>query len=198
MAQCLKRLKSLHGFSFIHSLLRPSLKNISQLEKILKARSPEGLGYLKQNQWLVYFMELIQAATDKAFADILACFHFSREERECLQQSRWLGPVFKKLSKPQLSPSQIYVLLRPYARVAVQYFYFKASVSPVRQRFYDYLRDYSMTQLDITGDDLKKMGLAEGEEIGDVLEKVLYQKIDGKVPMVQDQLKSARNFFKKE
>ena len=50
-------------------------------------------------------------------------------------------------------------------------------------------------QLAINGDDLKELGLKSGPEIGNVLEHLLCQKIDGKISGKEEELELARQFL---
>lgn len=60
----------------------------------------------------------------------------------------------------------------------------------------EYLTKTSKIKLEITGDDLKKMGVKEGKQIGEILDKVLEKKIKNPGMKKEDEIKEVENLLK--
>ena len=141
--------------------------------------------------WLIYFVALIAKLNDRATDNILRKFHFSRMEQKSIQQSLEVGDLIKLLAVRQLSASQIYKILMPLTEEMNMYLRVRTSNVRVGRRIDRYLSNDINVRLQISGEDLKKLGVPSGQEIGKILNCVLCSKIDRQVRSKRDELKKA-------
>ena len=60
----------------------------------------------------------------------------------------------------------------------------------------EYLEKTSKIKLEITGQDLIKMGVKEGKQIGEILEKILEMKIQNPNMKKEDEIKEVESLYK--
>ena len=58
----------------------------------------------------------------------------------------------------------------------------------VRNKIDRFLKEYQYVKTSLTGNDLKKAGVAPGKKFKDVLDQVLYEKLDGKLKSRREEL----------
>ena len=144
--------------------------------------------------WFIYFITLIAKLNDRAIGNILKKFHFSRTEQKSIQQSREAGDLIKRLAARHLSASQIYQILTPLTEEMIIYLRARILSTLVGRRIDRYLSHDIHIRLKINGEDLKKIGITSGQEMGKILKCVLCSKVDRQVRSKRDELKKALQF----
>jgi tRNA nucleotidyltransferase (CCA-adding enzyme) len=76
-------------------------------------------------------------------------------------------------------PSQVYRLLEPYPRSVLLVAYVAAASQPVRDQIRHYVHEWVAVRPVTTGRDLKAMGLRPGPLYGEILDELLYARLDG-------------------
>jgi tRNA nucleotidyltransferase (CCA-adding enzyme) len=156
-------------------------------EKFNKARRLK-----KPNQLpSLYFCLVIYSFSEKKIEQFLTRLNIPAKLSRVMRDTLHIKTSLPLLDKPALKPSEIYHLLREYEPVAIQANAI-ASESPTIHRhlqlFLTKLR-YVRTALD--GEELKRLGISAGPEMGKVLHVLHQAKLDGEVRTRADEKKLA-------
>jgi tRNA nucleotidyltransferase (CCA-adding enzyme) len=89
--------------------------------------------------------------------------------------------VAASLSAETLAPSAIYRLLEAYSEAALRIFAIAADAAVIRARVELYLTRLRKVQPELTGADLKRMGLAPGPVYRDILMRLRDARLDGRL-----------------
>jgi tRNA nucleotidyltransferase (CCA-adding enzyme) len=180
-------IKRLGHLGVLHRI-NPSLKGDGWIaEKSDKARR------LKKPTQLpsLYFCLLIYSFSEGGIEQFLARLNIPAKLSRAMRDTLRLKTSLPLLDKPSLKPSEAYYLLREYEPVAIQANAI-ASESPIVHRhlqlFLTKLR-YVRTALD--GEELKRLGISAGPEMGKVLQILHKAKLDGEVRTRADEKKLA-------
>jgi tRNA nucleotidyltransferase (CCA-adding enzyme) len=180
-------IKRLGHLGVLHRI-NPSLKGDGWIaEKSDKARR------LKKPTQLpsLYFCLLIYSFSEGGIEQFLARLNIPAKLSRAMRDTLRLKTSLPLLDKPSLKPSEAYYLLREYEPVAIQANAI-ASESPIVHRhlqlFLTKLR-YVRTALD--GEELKRLGISAGPEMGKVLQILHEAKLDGEVRTRADEKKLA-------
>ncbi len=183
----LTRLKALGALRIVDAALKTDFRLLKQIPQRL-SRAPEDIAC---NRWLIFLMAITETMSGAKLRSFLRKFPFRKEESESILQAARSEHVLRKLSAPKLSRSQAYGILKPLHQDAVVYLRLRASQKKVVQRVDQYLRHDAATRIGIDGEDLKRLGVSPGKEMGAILRKVLFMKIDGRVKNREQQLAAA-------
>ncbi len=96
------------------------------------------------------------------------------------------------LAEERLSPSQLYHLLHGYSLLAIQAVSLASDSAIVRQHMELYLSKLRYVRTSLNGEDLKKMGIAEGPKMKEILERLLEARLDGKITSRQCEEETVR------
>lgn len=189
--RCLKRLHRMGGLQFLDSKLEVRFQNLRFIHVRIQRARKKQLYRQHAGWWLVYFMGLIAKADGRVRGNILAKFQFTKSEQKGIRQSQEAGDVIKKLSVRCHSPSRIYQILKPLTEDVVLYMLVRTSSALVGRRIDRFLTKDIHVKLQITGEDLKEIGINPGREMGKVLDDVLCLKIDQRIHTKKEELKAA-------
>ncbi len=113
--------------------------------------------------------------------EFTARLRFTKTLARTLRDTAVIKAGLEPLADAGLAPSRIYKLLHGYAPTAINAS-LAASDSPIAQRNIKlYLDKLRYVKLALTGDDLKKMGIAAGPRIKEILDLLLEARLDGRV-----------------
>lgn len=186
----LKRLKSLGAMSLIDPAWKMDFGILAQIQRRVRRLPRNQSG----SRWLLYLMASAQAVPSRKLDGILRKFHLNNDTVESVAQASRAASLLRKLGVFDLSRSGVYRILKPLRREVVAYLRLRASQKRIAQRIDRYLRYDASARLDINGEDLKRMGVKPGKEIGTILEKILDMKIDGLARGRKAQMNVARTF----
>lgn len=68
----------------------------------------------------------------------------------------------------------------------------------IKEKILEHLMKLRFVKMALKGNDLKKLGVEEGVKMGDIMEFVLYQKIDGILKNKNDEIEAVKQYLKKE
>jgi len=108
-----------------------------------------------------------------------------------------LRDQLSSLEKPGISRSQIYDMLSAYSLSAVRINMLAATSLAVSRNLELYLDELQYVKVSLTGDDLKRLGVPDGPQIGEVLRALLRAKLEGKVAAVEEEETLVNNLVKK-
>ena len=150
----------------------------------------------KSKRWLIRLSVLLRDLTEEEIEDFCSKYSFTREERETiLASSKKADEIVERLTVPEMKPSSIYYLLRSYPPEALILAMAIAKNDIVEKRIVLYLSHLQKIELEITGDDLKKMGYKPSPEFSRILEETKKAKLDGLVKTVEEEVEFIRKNF---
>lgn len=200
----IKRMARFGGLKFLHPAInidRDLVKLCSSIDAACALYGRLSDRKAAPDKWLMYLMALSEGLTYSQVSAICNKFAFRRPDRiELLSYKTRARAVTKLLSsKRDIVPSRIYKLLEPLSYEVILLVMARAALvgsnaktTLVSARIESFLTKYDGTSLRISGDDLKAMGLKMGPAFKVILNKVLYDKMDGKLKSKRDELKYAR------
>jgi tRNA nucleotidyltransferase (CCA-adding enzyme) len=180
----IKRLGELGVLARINSSLKGDGWIAEKFDRVRRLKKPTQLPSL-------YFCLLVYSFNERDIEQFLARLNIPAKLFRAMRDTLRLKTMLPLLDKPSLKPSDIYYLLREYESIAIQANAIAAE-SPVTRRslqlFLTKLR-YVRTALD--GEELKKLGISPGPEMGRVLQILHKAKLDGEIRTRADEKKLA-------
>lgn len=168
--------------------INPSLKSdgwiAEKFDEARRVKKPAQLPFL-------YFCLLVYSLSENEIEQLIARLNIPAKLSRAVRDTLSLKTSLHFLDKPSLKPSEVYYLLGEYEPLAIQANVI-ATDSPLTRRslqlFLTKLR-YVRTALD--GEELKKLGISAGPEMGKVLQVLHKAKLDGEVRTKGDEKKLA-------
>jgi tRNA nucleotidyltransferase (CCA-adding enzyme) len=139
----------------------------------------------------LYFCLLIYSFNEKDIEQFLARLNIPAKLSRAMHDTLRLKTKLPLLDKPSRKPSKIYYLLREYEPLAIQANAI-ATESPVAHRYLQlFLTKLRYVRTALNGEELKRLGISAGPEMGKVLEILHKAKLDGEVRTKSDEKKLA-------
>jgi tRNA nucleotidyltransferase (CCA-adding enzyme) len=180
----IKRLGELGVLHRINSPLKSDGWMAEKFDMARRLKKPAQLSSL-------YFCLLVYSFNEKETEQFLARLNMPVKLSRAMRDTIRLKPNLSLLDKPSLKPSEIYYLLQEYEPLAIQANAIAAESStahPPLQLFLTKLR-YVRTSLD--GEELKRLGISAGPEMGKVLQILHKARLDGEVRTKTDEKRLA-------
>lgn len=134
------------------------------------------------------FLALLTYRLTKPQLDrFLERLRFSQEVVKYLHEVRELHALAPRLRRPNLKPSRIYRLLRGYSPRAVVAFSIALDAPVARENVLLYLERLRWVRPHIRGDFFKKQGIPPGPIYRQILDKLLYARLDGLISTTSDE-----------
>jgi tRNA nucleotidyltransferase (CCA-adding enzyme) len=139
-----------------------------------------------------YLIEFVHFALLTFRMDLRALEVFERRlrvQRTTAENIRLLHALkagFDQLAKRQM-PSQVYQMLEPYPMSILLVAYVAADDALVRDLIRRYVHEWADVEPTVTGRDLKAMGLRPGPRYGEILDELLYARLDGRIGNDQEE-----------
>lgn len=166
----------------------PQGKNLLAFKKNL-LNFPTG----KSNFQAVKLLVMLEKSTKSEIDSFSKTAGLKNEEIKLLLNLKKNGEkTLKKLAINYLPNSDIYWLLNSIPTEGIVYLYCK-SVQKQRQRISIYLDRLKHIKTKITGQDLKLLGIKEGPIYEKILNKILDEKLNGKLKTKREELKFMKN-----
>jgi len=165
-----------------------SLKGDGQIaEKFDKARRLEKPTQLPS----LYFCLLIYSFNETDIEQFLVRLNIPAKLSRAMRDTLRLKTRLPLLDKPSLKPSEVYYLLREYESVAIQANTLAAESPTGRRSLQLFLTKLRHVRTVLDGEELKKLGVSPGPEMGRVLQILHKAKLDGEVRTKADEKKLA-------
>ncbi len=200
---CLKRMESFNLLYLIHPILKLDKKKETTLEEIEKVLEWYKLLYLSPTPraWLVYLLGLLSGSTPQDINSLSKRLNFSKKIKEdILSIVTSLKGTRDNLYKFQKSPSpmsNLYFILSPLPIEEILFIMASCKLETVKKLISFYLTKLKDIKIDITGNDLKQMGIPPGPIYTYILKEILRAKIDNIAPHRELQLELARKLVEK-
>jgi tRNA nucleotidyltransferase (CCA-adding enzyme) len=180
----IKRLGELGVLARIH----PSLKGDGWIaERFGKARRLKKPAQLPS----LYFCLLIYSFNETDIEQLLVRLNVPGKLSRAIRDTLRLKTRLPLLDKPSLKPSQIYYLLTKYEPLAIQANAIATESQTARRSLQLFLTKLRYVRTALNGDELKKLGVAPGPEMGRVLQILHKAKLDGEIRTRADEKKLA-------
>ncbi len=201
---CLKRMDSFNLLYLIHPILKLDKKKEKLLEEIERVLEWYKLLYLSPTpqRWLVYLLGLLSGTSSQDIISLAKKLGFSKKTKEHLigitsSIKDTKDKLYKFQKEPSPPSSKLYFILSPLPIEGVLFIMASCKLEAVKKLISFYLTRLKDIKLDITGNDLKKMGLPPGPVYSKILREVLRAKIDNIAPYRHLQLELARKLVEK-
>ena len=168
--------------------INPFLKGDGWIvEKFDKARRLKKLTQLPS----LYFCLFIYSSSEGGIEQLLARLNISAKLSRAMRDTLRLKTSLPFLDTSPLKPSEIYYLLREYEPLAVQANAIASDSSMVHRHLQLYFTKLRYVRTSLDGEELKRLGISAGPEMGKVLQILHKAKLDGEVRTRADEKKLA-------
>ncbi len=198
-AEPLKLLKRMKHFDLL-KFLHPELKATTETDRLFTGIGETFTWFrllyldLAVETWFVYFLGLLDRMKDKAVDEMLERLSVPLRTRERVRHSRKryrevLAAFYKE---PKLAPSRIYDLLAALDIESLLLMMAKAKQEKAKKYISLYLTRLRTIKVELSGDDLKKMGIPPGPRYKKILAELLDAKLDGLVHNRDEEMEFVR------
>ena len=133
----------------------------------------------------LYLALLVYRLTTEETEQLISHLRLPKSLTQTLRDTNSLKTRLESLADPELSRSSIYRLLHDYSLPAITANSLAGDPPVARRHLQLFLNKLRYVKLDLTGDDLKRMGVAPGPNIKEVLELALEARLDRKITTKQ-------------
>jgi len=171
----LRRAQELKVLPQLHPALNGNGWLAEKFEQARKSSSPDlpPIG--------LYLALLAYRLTDEETEQLISHLRLPKSLTQTLRDSNSLKTKLESLAGTELSRSSIYRLLHDYSLPAIRANSLAGDPSVARQHLQLFLDNLRYVKSDLTGNDLKRIGVAPGPDIKEVLELLLEARLDRKI-----------------
>ena len=196
----IRRINKLIGFSF----LSPDFHFSKRTEAFLKAIAAQ-INWFKNytprkrmlDVWLIYLIGLIGYLSVNRIKALCTAFGFSKGEvKRILSYKKTIVVLGNKLRR-SLPPSRVYKYLEPLSYEVILLLNAKYRDKALRQNIADFFNIYNGVRIQATGNDLAGLAIAPGPRYKDILTRILYAKLDGKIKTKAQELEFIKRLAKR-
>jgi len=168
------------------SRLSPSLKGNGWLaDKLAIARRQSKSGELTT----LYFCLLAYPLDEEEVSQLVRRLNMPSRLSKAVEDAIRLKLRLPRLDKPRLKPSSIYQFLQEYHPLAVKANAIAADNAAARQHLELFLSRLRYIKPCLNGEELQRLGIPEGAELGRILRRLHQAKLDGEVSTRDDEEK---------
>lgn len=189
--RCLLRLNKLCGLGFIHPSIKLGKRISAGFKRAkkyisLSAEAPDG--------WFVYFLLLTCPLDTKQIRGLCRDFSLTKSCQQRLEyfKKNASGALKELKGKTHLSNHRIYEILQPFSYEGVLVLAALTESRITEERIKLFLKKLTRIKTSLQGKDLERIGLEPGPKYRQILKKVLYQKLNGKLKNKREELKYAK------
>ncbi len=199
---CLSRMQELGILEAIHPLLKLTGERVQVLMELSKVHNWYKLLYLEPEAtpWKLHLLGLTMGIKRDQIGLVTARLRFTaREERDFLQLRDQIGDALMKLMnwrEDRSRLSRLCAILRPIPLEGVLFLMARSRKEQIRRNISQYLTRLRDVTSDISGADLKELGINPGPAYTTILSRVLDAKIDGRAASRDEQLRLAERLWR--
>ena len=185
--EILRRLHDLGALAAIHPALRfgpPQAHAFPRLGEL----NPAGAR-------AAYWPALAWSLSEPQALDLARRLAATKPQRKAMAAMPALQRLEPKLARPNLKRSAFAELLSPFPLPALWAFAALTEDSTARDRLLNYLTKARHERPHLTGNDLLALGVPEGPELGEILRRLLYARLDGEATTREDEEHLARQLI---
>ena len=176
--------------------LHPALKGngwlAEKFERARKLSSPASpsVGF--------YLALLTYRLSEETNEQLISSLRLPKSVAQTLRDTISIRSRIKSLDNPELPPSNIYSLLHDYSPTAVIANSLASDSPLVRQHLHLFLSKLRYIKPALSGEDLKKIGVAQGPSIKETLNLLLEARLDGKITSKKEEEELVNQWLAKE
>ncbi len=121
------------------------------------------------------------------FEELIPYLRLRKATAKTLLDTVGLKANLKHLTSPQITSSQVYTLLIDCSAEAVVASIIAGEIPETVHRLNEFMNKLRYIKPALNGEDLKKLGVAQGPEIKAVLRRLLEARLDGKAATKRDE-----------
>ena len=137
----------------------------------------------------LYFCLLVYTLAEQETEQFLTRLNMPARLSRAIRDTLRLRLILPLLDKPSLKPSQIYSLLREYEPLAIQVNALASNSATTQHHLQLFLTELRYVRALLDGEDLKKLGVSAGPDMGRILQVLHKAKLDGEVRTRADEKK---------
>jgi tRNA nucleotidyltransferase (CCA-adding enzyme) len=157
---------------------------VEKFDKARRLKKPAQLPSL-------YFCLLTYSFSERGVEQFLARLNIPAKLSRAMRDTLRLKTKLPLLDKSSLKPSEIYHLLREYEPLAIQANALASDSAMVNHHLQLFLTKLRYVRTSLDGEELKRLGISPGPEMGKVLQILHKAKLDGEVRTKADEKKLA-------
>ena len=201
---CLRRLEELGVPENIHPLLQITHRKEQILEEVARVLDWYALLYEtpRPERWKVFLLGLCEGHNTGECRTLLKRLQFSSKQEEgfvrLVQDVHSARKELMDWQSREQKPSDLYFILARLSIEAELYVMATGKTELIRKQLSHHLSRLKNTRIEISGNDLKSMGLTPGPAYSRILNRVLRAKLDGEATDRQAQLNLALELVREE
>lgn len=196
--KCIKRLGDLEGLKFLGDGVQCGQKMFRLLTSIR-----QNIAWFKRkfstqkdlDTWLPYFLGLTSGISEDEKERVSKHLQLRRVDRKKLLASHQVQQEIRRLSARRMRPDEVFRILHPVSYEVIVFMKSKSSSEIVKKRIDDFLVKYDSVKLHINGEDLRSLGVSNGQKIRNILTILLYRKINGGLQSRQQEVQYAKKLI---
>lgn len=196
-----KRLYDYKLLKVIHPSIGINEEVISLLNSVKKVLSWHDLLFLEElyMKWAVYFLVLVRNCDDKTSDEICTRFELSPRQKIIICKERFRADkcLLALERTGSVKDSFLYKQIYGFKTELILYMMAVTKQNRIKKSISRYFTNLRYVSTSVTGKQLIKMGLKSGHIYREILEAVLYAKLDGKLKTANDELIFARDYVSK-
>jgi len=145
----------------------------------------------------LYLALMAYPLTGEENESLISYLRLAKSLAQTLRDSSSLKAKLSSLANPELSPSNIYHLLYGYSPTAITANFIACDSAVTHQHIQLFLDRLRYVKSALTGEDLKRMGIAPGPKIKEMLNLLHEARLDGKVTSKQGERKLVEGWLAK-
>ncbi|WP_031484184.1 CBS domain-containing protein [Maridesulfovibrio frigidus] len=196
----IKRMGELGVLEAIHPFLGLTKARMQVIEELETIISWYNLLYLEPSIsiWKTYFLGMCMGTTKAKMEQIYHRFSFSQtEEREFVHMREsifWAAGNIMNI-REELKPSEIYEILHPVPLEGVLFIMARTKREMIKKYISQYLTSLRLQTIDISGDDLKELGLIPGPQYAKLLHRTKLACLDSIIKGRDEQLQFVKKLI---
>ncbi|MFH0731330.1 MAG: CCA tRNA nucleotidyltransferase [Candidatus Omnitrophota bacterium] len=211
-SRALLRMKGLRELCFIDERLNLEKKAVGlmlQIEKMCNSFGALAAAKAPVDTWLIFFMALVDELPLYRLKSVCDNFVFAKADAKRLLSAKvYADKTLRLLNKKKARASQIYKSLRFLSNEVILYVLAKSTPyhslrsgtgqvgQRAKKRIKLYFSKYRNIKTAVDGTDLKRLGVMPGPKYKEILDKLLFAKIDGEVKTKSDELNLVKALIK--
>jgi len=183
-------------------VLNPSIKLNQKIESVFeKIKEIENWAKFEKIDTkyfkILYLSALSINLKEEEILKISNRLNLNIREKEILASCKKVVRTISFRLKRAKNPKEIYKALINFPNIFLFWTMAFLNDENLKEKIKIFITKYSKTKLEIKGKDLVEIGIPSGPLIGKVLEETLFEKIDGNLKTKDEELKFAKNIYKK-
>jgi len=135
----------------------------------------------------LYLALLAYSLTDEENEGLISRLRLPKSITQTLRDTISLKNKLQSLANPELTPSSIYYIIHGYSSPAIIVNSLACDLPAARQHIHLFLNKLRYVKPALTGEDLKRLGITPGPDIGLILRQIHKARLDGKITTKQEE-----------